>query len=107
MYKDGFSPADQLRISDVFYFPKLLEQQDFRREYRAVWDSVADTIEADMLLYLEKLYEEQGEALQESRHLESVKTGEPAESVEGEICQVREWLDVRLPWLDRMKAGFR
>lgn len=104
--EDAWANVHEGPISDVFYFPQLLQYESFRKEYRELWQSISDDIEMDIIQFEKELYNEKGAALQESRNLEARYSGIEAGSVEGEIQEALDWFSKRIAWINNAVSDF-
>lgn len=84
-----------------FYFPQLLDRQDFYFSYVSLWEEVRETLRNDITNELRRIYEEKGEALDASRLLDHKRWNTPYISLLTEIDETNEWLKAQVKFIDK------
>ena len=85
-----------------FYFPQLLERQDFYLSYVNQWKDVSETLRSDIIEQLHNINEEKGEAIDASRMIDNKRwfTNVPYKSLSTEIDETDEWLKAQIKFID-------
>ncbi len=85
-----------------FYFPQLLDRQDFYLSYLHQWEAVSATFHSNIIEALHNLYNEKGEAIDASRLLDNKRwyTNVPYKSLSTEIDETDKWMKAQTKFID-------
>lgn len=83
-----------------FYFPQLLDRNDFYSSYVNQWKEIRETLCDDIINRLRLIYQEKGEALDASRFLDYRRWNTPYISLSNEIAETEEWLKAQIKFID-------
>lgn len=86
--------------SEAFIFPQLFEQESFEKSYVERWKNVSASLADDIDTYMEELYEEQGEAIDESWKLDAVRWSYDVTLLSEQMNQASEWFEARTAWMN-------
>lgn len=84
------------------YFGELFKYELFYDAYLEKWDEIEDNLLLETENLLTNLYNEQGNALEESRILDAARYRRQPDSVKDEISRKMEYLEIQINWMNNM-----
>lgn len=84
-----------------FYYTRLLQRHDFCASYISQWETLHETLYADIMAHLHHIETHKGEAIDKSRALNNrIYPNDKATPLSDEIAYLDQWLQTRIAWLD-------
>ena len=92
----GSEQSIPIRDTFIFYYPMLLEKVSFLEEYDIIFNSVKNTLSADLVSYLNSLDKE---AIDHDNCLDAVRWGVENVECDDYINTSKAYIDARIEWL--------
>lgn len=107
---DSMFETDEFEWSSQHYWvgnftDYLWNYEEFRIAYANAWIAVKDTLRADIESYIDELCETKGDAINESRRLDSERWRHDVITVEDEAENIDKWLLKHMWWIESMFRG--
>lgn len=99
---DGMGGKDKWSECRQFsYSPWLFNNSEFEKKYEEKYYSISDNLLPNLREEFMKLCENQGEAINESRILDSSRWGVTVLGLEAEVKERSDWFSERIQWMNK------
>lgn len=84
-----------------FYYTRLLTREDFTSSYISQWEEIRETLQKDIVAYLQEIIDSKGEDMDKSRAMNCLLYPyDEVTSFQEKVDNVSRWLEKRIDWLD-------
>lgn len=97
---DAYSRQHTYNTASGLYFSELFKYEQFNTAYCDKWNQIKDILVPDLRNKLMDLCNEQGQALNESRVLDSLRNNYLPVTIEDEISDRLIWFEAKVDWLN-------